>query len=208
MKHTVRSAVCALLCAAVMLLAPAASLGESAPKDYAASVQPDTHDQALQALVTVQTYVDGDTTHFLLPEDIMEERVISARYLAVNTPECTGRIEEYGKAAAAFTREKLEKSYVRTGEPYTRTFDYDPTLKCTATGERREIMKYAMGVVSSGGSRIRAMQLKRHVKLFTAWDEEKYYSGNPGDYIACREDDIHDIYIIRARLFPELYRKV
>ena len=106
------------------------------------------------------------------------------------------------------TREKLEKSYVRTGEPYTRTFDYDPTLKCAATGERREIMKYAMGVVSSGGSRIRAMQLKRHVKLFTAWDEEKYYSGNPGDYIACREDDIHDIYIIRARLFPELYRKV
>ncbi len=106
------------------------------------------------------------------------------------------------------TKEKLERSYRRTGEPYSRSFDYDPTIKNSATGERMEIMEHAMGVISSGGSRIKAMRLKRHVKLFTAWDEEKYYSGNPGDYIACREDDPHDIYIIRSRLFPSLYKKV
>jgi hypothetical protein len=33
--------------------------------------------------------------------------VLKARYLAVNTPESTGKIEEYGKPASTFTKEKL-----------------------------------------------------------------------------------------------------
>ena len=106
------------------------------------------------------------------------------------------------------TKEKLEKSYTRTGKPYSREFEYDPTLKDTVTGERKGVLKYAMGVISSGGSRILAGKLDHYVKLFTVWDEEKYYSGNPGDYIACREDDPHDIYIIRGRLFHRLYKEI
>ena len=46
------------------------------------------------------------------------------------------------------------------------------------------------------------------MKLFTAWDDEKYYSGTPGDYIAVREDDEHDIYIISGELFDDLYEKI
>ena len=103
-------------------------------------------------------------------------------------------------------REKLEKSYSRTGRPYSRSFDYDPSLKSPVTGEKILLMEHAMGVVSSGGSRILAKPLDRYVKLFTAWDEERYYSGNPGDFIARREDDPHDIYIIRGRLFHDLYK--
>ena len=40
------------------------------------------------------------------------------------------------------------------------------------------------------------------------WDDEKYYSGTPGDYIAVREDDEHDIYIISGELFDDLYEKI
>ena len=36
--------------------------------------------------------------------------MLKARYLAVNTPESTGKIEEWGKAASRFTREKLENA--------------------------------------------------------------------------------------------------
>ena len=104
--------------------------------------------------------------------------------------------------------EKLNKSYTRTGKPYSRVFDYDPSLTNVLTKERKNVMEHAMGVVSSGGTRILAKPLDRYVKLFTAWDEEKYYSGNPGDYIAAREDDPHDIYIIRGRLFNKLYKPV
>ena len=36
--------------------------------------------------------------------------MLKARYLAINTPESTGKIEEWGKAASKFTRSKLEKA--------------------------------------------------------------------------------------------------
>ena len=87
---------------------PALSEGEpAAGVDYAASVRLNMAGTALRQQVTVTAYVDGDTTHFAVPESVMPGGVLKARYLAINTPECTGKIEEYGKKAAAFTKEKL-----------------------------------------------------------------------------------------------------
>ena len=62
-------------------------------------------------------------------------------------------------------------------------------------------------MISTGNVRIYSKPLNEYVKLFTAWDEEKYYSGKPGDYIAVREDDPHDIYIISGQLFHQLYQE-
>ena len=70
------------------------------------------------------------------------------------------------------------------------------------------IMSAAHVAVSTANTKICARPLKKHVKLFTAWDDEKYYSGNPGDYIAVREDDEHDIYVIKESLFDRLYKRV
>ena len=75
--------------------------------DYAVAVMPDASGSTLKQEVTVKTYIDGDTTHFNVPESIAAGGVLKARYLAVNTPESTGKIEEYGKAASRFTKEKL-----------------------------------------------------------------------------------------------------
>lgn len=76
--------------------------------DWADDIQPSA-DTAKQA-VTVKSFIDGDTVHFFVPEDVNPEGVLKARFLAVNTPESTGKIEEYGKAASRFTREKLENA--------------------------------------------------------------------------------------------------
>ena len=76
-------------------------------RDYAVAVMPDASGATLKQEVTVKTYIDGDTTHFNVPESIAAGGVLKARYLAVNTPESTGKIEEYGKAASRFTKEKL-----------------------------------------------------------------------------------------------------
>ena len=92
------------------LLTPLCLAEEAAYTDYAASVRPDRTGAAARQEVTVKAFVDGDTTHFLVPESVAAGGVLKARYLAINTPECTGKIEEYGKAAAAFTREKLESA--------------------------------------------------------------------------------------------------
>ncbi len=75
--------------------------------DYASSVSLDMNSPTAKLEVTVKSFVDGDTTHFYVPESVMENGVLKGRYLAINTPESTGKIEEYGKAAANFTREKL-----------------------------------------------------------------------------------------------------
>ncbi|MBE5869830.1 MAG: recombinase RecJ [Lachnospiraceae bacterium] len=105
------------------------------------------------------------------------------------------------------TREKLESSYRYVDEPFDKTFEYAPCVRDIFTGEKKNVMKYARSVISTGQVRIYARVLTEYVKLFTMWDEEKYYSGVPGDYIAVREDDPHDIYIISGRLFDQLYRE-
>lgn len=94
--------------------------GESAPTpsgstpvevvDYVSQLKLDMSSDTLKQEVTVKTFVDGDTTHFYVPESVMENGVLKARYLAVNTPESTGKIEEYGKKAAEFTKEKLSSA--------------------------------------------------------------------------------------------------
>ena len=76
---------------------PAAAASESI--DYAASVNPSGADTAKQE-VTVKSFVDGDTVHFLVPESIMPSGVLKARFIGIDTPESTGKIEEYGKAAS------------------------------------------------------------------------------------------------------------
>jgi len=78
--------------------------------DYAGSVELNMSSNSVKAEVTVNTYVDGDTTHFNVSESIMETGILKARYLSINTPESPGKIEEYGKAASNFTREKLSQA--------------------------------------------------------------------------------------------------
>ena len=75
--------------------------------DYAAEVTLDFNSETAKQEVTVRNYVDGDTTHFYVPTSITETGLLKARYLAVNTPESTGKIEEWGKKASNFTKEKL-----------------------------------------------------------------------------------------------------
>ncbi len=78
--------------------------------DYASKLNFARSSSTLKQEVTVKTFVDGDTTHFNVPTSISESGVLKARYLAINTPESTGKIEEYGKKASAFTKEKLSNA--------------------------------------------------------------------------------------------------
>lgn len=83
---------------------------ESEITDYASSIALDTASSTKKTEVTVKAYVDGDTTHFNVPDSVIDGGVLKARYLAVNTPESTGKIEEWGKTASSFTKEKLKNA--------------------------------------------------------------------------------------------------
>lgn len=52
---------------------------------------------------TVERYTDGDTTQFRLAQG----DVVSIRYYQIDTPESTGGVEKWGKAAANFVKKQL-----------------------------------------------------------------------------------------------------
>ena len=108
-----------LLCIAVSTLASCDVLDQvlgmlglnSQPVDYAGSVVLDwTSESAKCEVQSVKTFVDGDTTHFYVPTSVNSAGFVKARYLGIDTPESTGKIEKWGKAASKFTRSKLENA--------------------------------------------------------------------------------------------------
>lgn len=94
---------------ALLLFCASFAFAESG-RDYASEVKLNMNSETLKQQVTVHSFVDGDTTHFNVPESVSPTGVLKARYLGLNTPESTGKIEEYGKKASHFTREKLENA--------------------------------------------------------------------------------------------------
>lgn len=114
-----------LVCSLLLSFLAACGQGgkETTPEnvDYAASVKLDMSSNTLKQEVSVHTFIDGDTTHFKqvkkdgtpqaeMPSGIGSDGVMKARYLAINTPESTGKIEPYGKTASNFTKEKLSNA--------------------------------------------------------------------------------------------------
>ena len=106
------------------------------------------------------------------------------------------------------SEEKLRSSYIKGEGRFERTFEYEPSIHNAVTGAKTGVLEYAENVISTAKTKIYARPLTGCVKLFTMWDDEKYYSGEPGDYIAVREDDEHDIYIINKEMFPQLYKEI
>ena len=77
--------------------------------DYVAETKLDQNSSTKKQEVTFgeRSHIDGDTSHFEVSKSVDATGTIKARYLAVDTPESTGQIEEWGKAASRFTKEKL-----------------------------------------------------------------------------------------------------
>lgn len=93
--------------------------------DYAGSIKLNRNSEYKQEEVTVKQYIDGDTVHFYSQQ--IPGGVLKARFLGVNTPESTGKIEEYGKAASNYTKEKLAAAESIIVESDTANWDADST---------------------------------------------------------------------------------
>lgn len=133
--------------------------------DYASILKLDMSSETLKQVVTVKNYVDGDTTHFHVPQNVAEGGVLKARYLAIDTPESTGKIEAYGKKASKFTKEKLSSaasilvesdngSWNRdsTGSRYLVWVWYKPSDDADYRNLNLEILQNGLAVASATGS--------------------------------------------------------
>lgn len=95
--------------------------------DYVDQLKLDLNSNTAKVKVTVKNFIDGDTTHFNVPTSVDASGVLKARYLAINTPESTGQIEEWGKAASNFTKSKLKDAVEIIVESDTSEWNLDST---------------------------------------------------------------------------------
>ncbi len=101
--------------------------------------------------------------------------------------------------------DKFDSSYDKVDGTYDRQLEYVPKIYAQPDGRAYELYDRILPCIPSGTSYILAMELDTDVKLFTKWYEERYMKGEKGDFIACREDDAHDFYVIRRDIFFETY---
>lgn len=106
------------------------------------------------------------------------------------------------------TGEKFKSSYRTTTASLSFDLEYEPTIRDTVTGEVFPLLSHASACIATGDVRIFAKKLEKNSKIFTEWDDERYMLGKRGDFLAVREDDPHDIYIIEKNIFKKSYEKV
>lgn len=213
-------ALIATMCAAVMSLPMLASActtnGKPKLVDYVSQVKLDLSSETKKQEVTVRLYVDGDTTHFnpvanssiqgcnnaadFSTETAPTKGYAKARYLAINTPESTGQIEEWGKKASNFTRSKLESAQTiiiesddsqwnidSTGERYLLWVWYKPQGETEFKNLNIEILQNGLAFDSAAGDNRYGTYAKAAVtqateaKLVVFSDDKDpdYYYGGP-----------------------------
>lgn len=166
--------------------------------DYASSLKLNMGTFTKKQEVTVKNFVDGDTVHFHVPESVMPGGVFKARFLAINTPESTGKIEPYGKAASNYTKEALKNAESIIIESDTAEWNADSTgnrylvwvwYKTAEMSEYRnlnlEILQNGLAIASNTNNNIygsictSALDQARRLKLnvFSGQKDPDFYDG-------------------------------
>lgn len=109
---------------------------------------------------------------------------------------------------------RFEKNYQVTAKPY-REYEnhgrnalfYEPTIHNRATGEVMKLIDHAKICIADGGTRVFTRELTKRVKVFTAWDKDKYMLGRPGDYLVVRCEDRQDIYVVEREIFFKTFER-
>ena len=130
--------------------------------DYVAQLQFDASSTTKKTSATVKTFIDGDTVHFNVDPSIATGGLLKARFLGVDTPESTGRIEDYGKKASRFTKTTLSNAVEIKLESDDNNWNVDSTggrylvwiwYRTTANGQWRnlnvEILQNGLAVGSN-----------------------------------------------------------
>lgn len=105
-------------------------------------------------------------------------------------------------------RARFEKDYDILEGDYNRVFEYQPRVKSVKTAEVYALCEHAHLCRRKYNGSIYAKQLDRMTKLFTKWDYDNYMYGEKEDYLAVREDDPGDVYIIQSYIFDQTYKEV
>lgn len=82
-----------------------------------------------------------------------------------------------------------------------------PEVMVVETGEYIPIDQMATLCYPKKTNGIRAMKLSRRTRVYNSVSSKDYFLGRPGDYLAIRNDDYEDMYIINEEIFYQTYKE-
>ena len=104
--------------------------------------------------------------------------------------------------------DKFKKSYKLSRKEYQYQGKANPSFLNYSNSKILDVKGRIKTCIAKGGQGIYARQLTSRVKIFPKWDQNHYYLGTPGDYLAVRADDPYDLYIIAKDIFPQTYEEI
>jgi phosphoglycolate phosphatase len=103
---------------------------------------------------------------------------------------------------------RFNECYNTANTPHTTDTEYAPSVIDLLSGKKSFILSHAKTCFPKKDKFIRAEPIDKDVKVFTAWDTQKYFLGRTGDYIAASENDFNDIYIIKRNIMAKTYERI
>ena len=105
-------------------------------------------------------------------------------------------------------RANFEASYDVTERSPEICAEYEPTVIVKEDTKAIKLLSLAKGCIPKAGVPICAKRLTRALKVYTMWDEDNYMYGRPGDYVAARNSDLTNVYIIMGKIFDMTYERI
>lgn len=108
------------------------------------------------------------------------------------------------------SKEKFDSTYEKSNEKFdifSQMPDYIPEVIKVQNDEYVSLDDKAYLCYPKDDKRIYAKPIELRTKVFSEHNKGEYFVGRPGDYLAVREDDITDMYIIQREIFLQTYEK-
>lgn len=96
----------------------------------------------------------------------------------------------------------LDESFVLTDESSL------PIVKNKLTGDTVPLLAHARTCIPAAEALVHARKLEKGVKVFSMWDNSRYITGNPGDYLVVLDSNVHDLFVVKKETFEDTYEKV
>ncbi len=189
--------------------------------DYAAGLKLNMTSSTAKITISadkVKQHIDGDTTHFHVPEGYGKNGILKARYLAVNTPESTGTIEKWGKKASQFTEEKLKNAVSIVIESDTASWNLDSTgdrflvwvwYKTSADGEyinlNLQLLQEGLAIASNSANNIYGDLCMKAIRQAQAYKKYVYSDAKDPDFY---EGEAQELTIKELRVNAEKYNGI
>lgn len=106
------------------------------------------------------------------------------------------------------TRKKFENTYEATEQAldvFEMMLDFLPAVETIPEGEYVSLDEIAHLCYPKKGKGIYAQELQKRTKVFPVNQNQEYFLGRPGDYLAVRVEDLSDVYIIQREIFQQTY---